>query len=236
MDEATVTSTFAPLLAKLGTPSDVFLQKQDWLTSVLYLAGVDSVSQLNTTLAPDAHDTFYATSTFVPSAAPMMNQAASDALFAYFYGPGVNTEVLWFAIFDLYGGGDSVIARADKDMNAFDARDALYSIQYYGTIPASVEDADGIAFVQGMKKAVESNQPETQFKEYGECCVVFSLYLDKRLVLIGFVSQSTTSTARIRRTRRTRATTPPTRSGSRPSRTSMTRTASSTSLKTFEWS
>ena len=166
-DEAKVTSTFAPLLAKLGTPSSTSLQKQDWITSVLYLAGVDDVSQLNTTLAPDVHDNFYAASTFVPSNAPM-NQAASDALFQYFYGPGASSAVQWFVIFDLYGGGDSVVTSVDKDLNAFDARDALYSIQYYGTIPDSVSDADAIAFVQGMKKAVEDNQPETQFKEYGE--------------------------------------------------------------------
>ncbi|PIL24479.1 hypothetical protein GSI_14233 [Ganoderma sinense ZZ0214-1] len=165
VDEATVNSTFAPLLAQLGTPSDIFLEEQDWITSVLYLAGVDSVLQLNTTLAPDTHDTFFATSTFVPEAAPM-TQAASDALFAYFYGPGASSAVEWFAIFDLYGGGDSVIALADKDTNAFDARDSLYSIQYYGTIPASVSDADGIAFVQGMKSAVEINQAKTQFKGY----------------------------------------------------------------------
>ncbi|KAI1791689.1 FAD-binding domain-containing protein [Ganoderma leucocontextum] len=165
VDEAKVNSTFAPLLEELGTPTDIFLEKQDWITSVLYLAGVDSTAQLNTTLAPDTHDTFFATSTFVPAAAPM-NTNASDALFKYFYGPGASSAVEWFVIFDLYGGGDSVVARADKDLNAFDARDALYSIQYYGTIPASVSDADGIAFVQGMKTAVESNQPGTQFKEY----------------------------------------------------------------------
>ena len=70
---------------------------------------------------------------------------------------------------DLYGGGDSAVTRLPADYNAFDARDALYSIQYYGTIPDSVSDEDGIAFIQGMKKAVEDNQPETQFKEYGEC-------------------------------------------------------------------
>ena len=166
-------STFAPLLQKLGTPSDVFLQKQDWITSVLYLAGVNTTDQLNTTSAPDGHDTFYATSTFVPSDAPM-NQAASDALFEYFYGPGANTSVAWFAIFDLYGGGDSVVSGVGADHNAFDGRNALYSIQYYGTIPASVSDADGIKFIQDMKTAVESNQPETHFNEYGGClwCVL----------------------------------------------------------------
>ena len=70
---------------------------------------------------------------------------------------------------DLYGGGESVVNKVGADYNSFNGRDALYSIQYYGTIPNSVSDADGIAFIQGMKKAVENNQPETQFKEYGEC-------------------------------------------------------------------
>ena len=174
VDEAKVNSTFAPLLKKLGKPTSTFLQKQDWIPSVLYLAGVNTTSQLNTTLAPDTHDTFYATSTFVPETAPM-TQASSDALFKYFYGPGASTKVAWFAIFDLYGGGDSVISRANKDTNAFDARDSLYSIQYYGTIPKTVSDKDGIAFIQGMKKAVETNQPKTQFKEYGECLPVLAL-------------------------------------------------------------
>ena len=147
------------------SPSSVFLQEQDWITSVLYLAGVDSVSQLNTTLAPDTHDYFYATSTFVSEEEPM-SQSASDALFEYFYGPGTNTAVEWFAIFDLYGGGDSAVTSVGPDHNAFNGRDALYSIQYYGTIPNNtVSDADGIAFIQGMKEAVESNMPNPQFRE-----------------------------------------------------------------------
>ena len=168
MDVATVNTTFAPLLKELGAPTGISLQEQDWITSVINLAGAHSIEELNTTLAPDANDTFYATSTFVSAAEPM-NRAASDALFKYFYGPGAQTEVEWFVIFDLYGGGDSAVSSKGADYNAFDARDALYSIQYYGTIPDSVSDEDGIAFIQGMKKAVENNQPETQFKEYGEC-------------------------------------------------------------------
>ena len=68
---------------------------------------------------------------------------------------------------DLYGGGESVVNKVGADYNSFNGRDALYSIQYYGTIPNSVSDADGIAFIQGMKAAIEDNQPQTFFKEYG---------------------------------------------------------------------
>ncbi|PIL30373.1 hypothetical protein GSI_07558 [Ganoderma sinense ZZ0214-1] len=76
---------------------------------------------------------FFAMSTFVPAAAPMMNRAALDALFEYFSSPG-------------HG-------------RTWNGLDALYSIQYYGTIPDFVRDKEGIAFIQGMKKAVEDNQP-----------------------------------------------------------------------------
>ena len=92
---------------------------------MLWLAGANSTSQLNTSNAPDTHDYFFATSTFISDEAPM-TQAASDALFKYFYESGTNTSVKWFVIFDLYGGGDSAITKAGPDHNAFDARDALY--------------------------------------------------------------------------------------------------------------
>ncbi|KAH9930407.1 FAD-binding domain-containing protein [Epithele typhae] len=164
-DEAKVNATMAPLLAKLGTPSKTTMEAQDWITSVLFLAGTTGIDSLNSTLAPDTHDTFYATSTFVPQK-QMMAPAAADALMEYFYGPGATSSVAWFVIFDLYGGGESVITQKPADFNSFNGRDALYSIQYYGTIPASVSDADGIEFIQGMKAAVEDNQRGTVFREY----------------------------------------------------------------------
>ena len=87
----------APLLAELGTPYNIFMESQDWITSVLYLAGVNSTSDLNTTLAPDTHDDFYATSTFV-SLTEMLGAPSTDALADYFYNDGTNTEIEWFAI------------------------------------------------------------------------------------------------------------------------------------------
>ena len=44
--------------------------------------------------------------------------------------------------------------------------------RYYGTIPKLVPDNDGIAFIKGMKAAVESNQKQTNFSEYGACSVL----------------------------------------------------------------
>ena len=90
----------APLLAELGTPSKTFMQPQNWIESVLYLAdgsATSSLTILNTTLAPDTHDMFYATSTFVSEEEPMV-LAASDALMQYFYGPGASSKVAWFVI------------------------------------------------------------------------------------------------------------------------------------------
>ena len=88
----------APLLAELGTPSAISMESQNWIESVLFLAGTTSqwISSLDTTLVPDTHDTLFATSTFV-SEEPMV-PAASDALMNYFCGPGANTSVVWFII------------------------------------------------------------------------------------------------------------------------------------------
>ena len=71
------------------------------------------------------------------------------------------------SVSDLYGGSKSAIRSLSADANSFDARDALYSIQYYGTIPSAVSDDDGMKFIQGMKAALEQNQSNTTFKEYG---------------------------------------------------------------------
>lgn len=47
--------------------------------------------------------------------------------------------------------------------------------RYYATIPSSVPDADGIKFITDMKAALEENQPQTFFKEYGASSLFFSL-------------------------------------------------------------
>ncbi len=87
----------APLLKQLGKPTSTFIQKQDWMKSVLYLGGVNSVSDLNSTKTPDTHDDFYATSTFVSQKEPL-NAAAADALMKYFYTTGKTSKVQWFII------------------------------------------------------------------------------------------------------------------------------------------
>ena len=96
-DIAKLNATMAPLLAELGKPTSVTMQVQDWITSVLYYAGAPNVNGLNTTLAPDVHDHFFATSTFVSERAPLQ-EPSTDALMQYFYGPATKTKVGWFII------------------------------------------------------------------------------------------------------------------------------------------
>ena len=94
---AQLNATMAPLLAELGKPSSIMIQSQDWITSVLYYAGVQNSSALNTTFALDIHDHFYATSTFVSEQEPL-GKPSTDALMQYFYGTGTKSEVEWFVI------------------------------------------------------------------------------------------------------------------------------------------
>ena len=96
-DAAKVNATMAPLLAELGTPTATTMEAQNWIESVIFLANATSINDLNTTLAPDVNDTFYATSTFVSEQEPMV-PAASDALMAYLYGSGAKSAVKWFII------------------------------------------------------------------------------------------------------------------------------------------
>ena len=97
VDEAKVQSTMAPLLRQLGKPTAAAMERQDWITNVLYLAGAQSLDGLNTTLAPDVHDTFYAASTFV-SEKDVLRAPSTDALMDYFYTTGAKSRVSWFII------------------------------------------------------------------------------------------------------------------------------------------
>ena len=68
----------------------------------------------------------------------------------------------------MHGGGQSAVTNLPADYNAFDARDTLWLIGYYGMIPSGVSSTEAITIVQGMKAAIEDNQKGTAFKEYGQ--------------------------------------------------------------------
>ncbi|KAI0744342.1 FAD-binding domain-containing protein [Daedaleopsis nitida] len=166
-DAAQANATMAPLLKELGSDYTLVSTQQNWIESVLAVAGTaaQTIDELNTQGRKDTPDFFFATSTFV-SQNDQLGARSADALMNYLYNRGGSSKVQWFVFMDLYGGGASAVTSRAADFNAFDARDALYSIQYYGTIPDTVKPADGVKFIQGMKDAVELNQPRTTFKEY----------------------------------------------------------------------
>ena len=65
-------ATIAPLLAELPNKPKVTLNVGTYINSVQVLAGSQS---LNTSTAPDAHDTFYAKSLMTPASSPMSSAA-----------------------------------------------------------------------------------------------------------------------------------------------------------------
>ncbi|KAI0744335.1 FAD-binding domain-containing protein [Daedaleopsis nitida] len=165
-DESSVTKTMAPLLKDLGPHYTQSFTKHDWIHGVLSVAGnaAHTIDELNTTNRKDSPERFFATSTFVTDHEPLKAPSA-EALMSYLYAPGKPSNIQWFVFMDLYGGGRSAVTSRSADFNAFDARDALYSIQYYGTFLGNVSSSAGVHFIQGMKNTVEDNQNAT-FKEY----------------------------------------------------------------------
>ena len=101
MNIDTANATLYPLIQELGTPSFSFIEEQDWITNVVWLGNwfgaVNGVGALNTTLAPDVHDDFYAASTFVYEKEPL-GASSIDAFMEYLYGPGQTTEIEWFIL------------------------------------------------------------------------------------------------------------------------------------------
>jgi hypothetical protein len=88
-------ATIAPLLAQLPNNPKVTLDVGTYINSVQVLAGSQS---LNTTTAPDVHDTFYAKSLMTPASSPM-STAAITAFMNYLANEGFASTTVCIIIF-----------------------------------------------------------------------------------------------------------------------------------------
>ena len=86
-----LTDVIAPLLAALPTPSSASVQNGTYINSVQILGG----STLNTSTAPDVHDTFYAKSLMTPEASPMTEEAL-NAFMSYLGNEGFTADSVRF--------------------------------------------------------------------------------------------------------------------------------------------
>lgn len=123
---------------------------------------IDSVKQLNggdldTTVAPDGHDTFYTKSIITSEAHPQSNESLA-AYVKYLAEEGFEADLDWFCQIELYGGKDSAINKVPVEDTSFVRRDNLFIQQLYASAPDFLPpypDA-GFEFLDGLVEAVEA--------------------------------------------------------------------------------
>ncbi|KAF8988419.1 glucooligosaccharide oxidase [Cyathus striatus] len=163
----------APLLNSLPSPQSSSVKPGSYIDSVSAFSFADS---LDTTTAPDTHDTFYAKSLMTPQASPISASALSSFM-SYLGSSGFSTSTNWFIQFELWGAPNSAINAVSLDSTAFPHRSSMFSVQFYASssnynppFPAS-----GLTFVDGAVSAIVNNSPSGW--DYG----AYINYVDDRL-------------------------------------------------------
>lgn len=164
-DNSTFTTKVAPeLLRGLPTPSTVKTDVADWMSTLAWLGGADTIS--TPPHGYDKHDIFFAKSVVTPQSTPL-TAAAWEGFVSYITEnafPG--DEVNWYSIIDLYGGADSQINAKDVDFSAYSQRDTLWTFQNYAYVNNGTFPDSGIPFVEGMNNALTSAMPDASFGAY----------------------------------------------------------------------
>jgi len=150
-------ATIAPLLAKLPANPKTSLNVGSYINSVQALAGSQS---LDTSTAPDVHDTFYAKSLMTPASSPM-SAAAIKAFVNYLAHEGFDSTMQWFCQVELYGGTNSAINAVATDATAFVHRSSIFTLQLYASSPnfQPPYPPSGFTFVDGIVNSIISNSP-----------------------------------------------------------------------------
>ncbi|KAG6898971.1 hypothetical protein C0993_002150, partial [Termitomyces sp. T159_Od127] len=141
-------STLAPLLSQMPDGPKTSLQTGTYLNSSMILAG----QSLDTTSAPDGHDTFYAKSLMTPESEPISEKALL-AFVQYIANEGFTSQMEWFVQFELYGGKNSAINSVAPDATAFAHRSSLFTIQFYASAPGKAPPfpSDGFTFLDACQ-------------------------------------------------------------------------------------
>ncbi|KAG6829575.1 hypothetical protein H0H92_004124 [Tricholoma furcatifolium] len=160
----TLNATVQPLLDQILPVSRTSFFTGTYLETAENLAG----GSLDTTSAPDGHDTFYAKSLMTPQSSPMSDSTLL-AYTTYLAYQGFDAEVVstcrqqwrqllmalamqsWFIQMELYGGKTSAINAVSPDATAFAHRQSLFSIQFYSSAPNSIPfyPESGFSFLDG---------------------------------------------------------------------------------------
>ncbi|KAJ7718604.1 glucooligosaccharide oxidase [Mycena maculata] len=172
-DPGLLNGTVAPFLAAMPPLHSVTLTPGNWIESVSALGG----GNLNTSLAPDYTDTFYAKSLMTPEASPMSLAARTSFMNDVAYA-GFTTNTSWFFQVELYGGANSKINAVPVDETAFVHRNSMFTIQFYAS---SFNNAPpypefGFTFLDDLVDGIIANSPKDW--DYG----AYTNYMEDKLV------------------------------------------------------
>ncbi|PPQ73253.1 hypothetical protein CVT24_009968 [Panaeolus cyanescens] len=163
-----------PLLQTLPKPTTITVIPRSYIDSVTYFGGA---GRLNTTVAPETPNTFYAKSLMVPERSPLTQQAV-EMWTQYLGNEGFNASTTWFVDVELYGGRNSAINAVPTDATSFGRRDTLFTMQFYTSAPGGLPPFpdDGFTLLDGMVDLIIQNSPKNW--DYG----AYANYVDDRLV------------------------------------------------------
>ncbi|KAF8224091.1 glucooligosaccharide oxidase [Tricholoma matsutake] len=169
--------TIAPFLSQIPTSPRTTLNVGNYINSVEVFGQGTGSPNLNTSVAPDIHDTFYAKSIMTPESSPM-SISAITAFMDYLAHEGFSSTLQWFSQLELYGGKNSAVNAVDPEAMAFAHRQSMFTIQFYASslnrLPPYPQD--GLSFVDGMVNSIVANSPANW--NYG----AYPNYIDDRLV------------------------------------------------------
>ncbi|KAF9541279.1 glucooligosaccharide oxidase [Agrocybe pediades] len=169
-------AVLAPYLKAVGVkPQSQTVTPGTYIESVGILGGLTG-NRLNTSVAPDGHDTFYAKSLMTPEAQPMSAKSL-QAFYDYLGSTGFSADSSWFVEIELYGGFNSAINNVPFDSTSFGKRNAMFTIQFYTSAPNNVPPfpQDGFSLLDGMVNSIVDNNPSNW--DYG----AYLNYIDDRL-------------------------------------------------------
>lgn len=158
-------ATVNPFLAQMPPPDSVIQQTGTFIES-LQFAGAGTVLNLNTSVAPDTNDTFYAKSIMTPDN-QTLSMAAWEALMTYLADEGTETSLVsltmrlidlanlfllsqnWIVEVEVWGGKNSAINSVPQDQTAFVHRGSTFTFQLYASSAKPPYPEEGFDFVDG---------------------------------------------------------------------------------------
>ncbi|KAF2839642.1 Glucooligosaccharide oxidase [Patellaria atrata CBS 101060] len=133
-------AAIAPLLEKVGTPTNSSVQNLAWIDSLR----ANAQEPLEMPLDYDYHSNFFAKSLMTR----WVTDEAVEKFVDYWYDIANSSSILWFAIIDLHGGVNSAITKVPHNATSYAHRSATLKYEFNSLVfPGETYPENGIPFL-----------------------------------------------------------------------------------------